>query len=262
MNFRQSLNAFALVAVLLVALCVPAFTAGAVADSFDTPLKKEIVDLGLSPDFPSEVRVHIKLSCYFFPSFLVQQYDSGQKGADRLEIVLRVEGVTPACASIHAAGERVIRVEWSGYFRGAKGNLVFFYASDGTNGGMPFIVYDSRTGSKIFQDTTFDSTWLHNKVAVSTFSRPRVSIAPDGQVSLKYLRVVETDCDLHLERASCWEQTRKKLALKSAQMPICNGYKGIPTRWSSAVAYPVEVLLFPQPVSRTIAGPIECWPVD
>jgi hypothetical protein len=40
-------------------------------------------------------------------------------------------------------------------------------------------------------------------------------------------------------------------------MPVCSGYKGIPTRWASAVAYPVEVLLFPQPAIKTITGPVK-----
>jgi hypothetical protein len=150
-NFCENLRALAHVAALLLALNVPAFTSGAAPDSFDAPQKKEIVELGLSPDFPSEVRVHIKLSCYFFPSFLVQQYDSGQKGADRLEIVLRVEGVTPACASIHAAGERVIRVEWSGYFRGAKGNLVFFGRHEWWNA-----IYCVRFKNRIEDFSRFD----------------------------------------------------------------------------------------------------------
>jgi hypothetical protein len=223
----------------------------------------EVVDFGPSPYYMGSQSIRVKLSCYFYPTFIVKEYDEGQKGAEWLAIVPIEKGVAPTCARPHAPMEKVIEgAEWSGYFRGVKGNMVFFYASDGTNGGMPFIVYDSRTGMKIFQDSTFDSTWLHTKVVVSTFNRPRVSIAPDGQVSLKYLRVVETDCDLHAEKASCWERVRKKLDLKSAQTPVCNFYKGISTRWSSAVAYPVEVLLFPQPASRTITGPIKCWPVD
>jgi hypothetical protein len=139
---------------------------------------------------------------------------------------------------------------------------VFFYASDGTNGGMPFVVYDARTGTKIFQDSAFDATWLHNKVVASPFNRPRVASAPHDQVSLKYLRVVEADCDLHTEKASCWEQVKKRLALKNTQMPVCSGYQDIQTRWVSAVAYPVEVLFFPKPVTKTIAGPVKCWPVD
>jgi len=245
-----------------VTLLASAVLSVASADSFDRGLKKKVVDFGPSPYYPGG-NVRVKLSCFFYPNLVVKEYDAGQKGAEWLAIVPVEKEATPACTASHAAREKVIEGgEWSGSFKGAKGNLVFFYASDGTNGGMPFVIYDARTGTKIFQDSAFDSTCLHNKVVVLLFNRPRVTSAPDGQVSLEYLRVVEADCDLHTEAAACWEPLRKKLELKSAQMPVCSGYKGIPTRWASAIAYPVEVLMFPQPVIKTIAGPVKCWPVD
>lgn len=54
---------------------------------------------------------------------------------------------------------KVIRYpEWVGYFKGAKGNLVFFDADDGINGGMPFVVYDSKTGKSVFKDSYYDSS--------------------------------------------------------------------------------------------------------
>jgi hypothetical protein len=74
--------------------------------------------------------------------------------------------------------------------------------------------------------------------------------------------VLELDCDLHLEKTSCWDRTRKSLELKSAEMPICSGYPGVLDREVSAIAYPVEVFFFPQPTIKTIAGPVKCWPVD
>ena len=70
------------------------------------------------------------------------------------------------------------------------------------------------------------------------------------------------DCDLYREKATCWEQVRKKLGVQSTQEPVCSGYQGVTTRWSSSVAYPVEVSLFPQPAAKTIDGPVKCWPVD
>jgi hypothetical protein len=41
--------------------------------------------------------------------------------------------------------------EWSGYFKGVRGNLVFFNAADGTNAGIPFVVNDSRTGRRFLR---------------------------------------------------------------------------------------------------------------
>jgi hypothetical protein len=100
------------------------------------------------------------------------------------------------------------------------------------------------------------------RVEDSPWDRFRFGIAQDGRLYLKYLRVAELDCDLHLEKTSCWEPARKKLELKSVQMPICSGYEGISDRQISAVAYPVEVFFFPQPTRTVIAGPVKCWPVD
>jgi hypothetical protein len=76
------------------------------------------------------------------------------------------------------------------------------------------------------------------------------------------LRVVEADGDMHAEKASCWEQVRKKLELKTTHIPVCCVYEGITTTSASAIAYPVEVLLFRKPTIKTIDGPVECWPVD
>jgi len=163
----------------------------------------------------------------------------------------------------HAPGEKVIEEpEWSGYFKGASRNLVFFHAADGTNGGMPFVVYDARTGARVFQDSYYDASMWNRKVQRSPFNRLRVSHASHGPISLTYLRVVEADCDLHQEKNSCWEQVRKKLEVKSSQAPVCSGYRDVTTRWASAVAYPVKVSLFPQPTAKTVDGPVKCWPVD
>src|ERR1039457_5247505 len=62
------------------------------------------------------------------------------------------------------------------------------------------------------------------------------------KASLKYLRVVATDCNLHSREVSCWEEIKNRFELKSAQMPVCSGYKGIyKYDEESAIAYPVEV---------------------
>jgi hypothetical protein len=249
------------VAVILLVLALPLGVA-AQADSFDVPLKKKLVVYELSPYYPGG-NVRIKLSCFSYATFMVKQYDEGQKGAEWLAIVPTERGEASPCTRSHAVGERVIRYpEWVGYFKGAKGNLVFFVADDGTNGGMPFIVYDSKTQKRIFKDSYYDSSMWAAKPEESPFNRMRISKSSDGQISLTYLRVTATDCDLHSAKASCWESVRGKLGVMSAQAPVCNGYKDVTTRWSSSVAYPVEVLLFPQPSARNVDGPVKCWPVD
>lgn len=220
------------------------------------------MDFGPSPYYPGG-STRIKLNCYFYRTLLVKEFDEGQKGAERMAIVPSRTGAPAACDRLHAKGERLSDPgEWSGYFKGVKGQLVFFNAADGTDGGIPFLIYDSTTGKRIFEDLAYDSTLWSEKPADSPFNQLRVTSGQDGQISLTYLRVVDAACDLHLEKASCGEQVRKKLKLKNTQMPVCTGYKGIPTRSISSVAYPVYVLLFPQATTQTIVGPVKCWPVD
>ena len=232
-------------------------------DSFDAPLKKKVVDCGLSPYYDPHRNRRNELSCYSYSTFMVKQYDEEQKGSEWLAIVPIVGQTAPECSLTHTANEKVITYpEWSGHFMGGKGKLVFFSEADGFDAGMPFVVYDSQTGTKVFEDSYHDTSIFNRKVDSSPFNHMRVFEGRNGQFSLKYLRVFEANCDLHMEKSSCWEDVKKKLKLQNAEMPACTGYKDIATRWESAVAYPVEVTLFPKPVTKTIDGPVRCWPVD
>jgi hypothetical protein len=232
------------------------------AKGMDRPLKKQVVDSGPSPYYPGG-RVRIKLTCYFYAKVMVKQYDAGQKGAEWLAIVPVKEGMPPKCSETHAPEERVIDGgEWGGYFKGVKGRFVFFDASDGMDLGIPFAVYDSITGKKILEDSAYDSRIENRKVEQSLFNRMRVSTAADGTVILKYLRVADTGCDLHTKKETCWEEVRKKFDLKNRQPRVCVRYENLPTPWESAIAYPVESSLPERPETKTIAGPIRCWPVD
>jgi len=221
------------------------------------------VDNGLSPYGAPWQNRRNELSCYFYSTFMVKQYDEGEKGSEWMANA-PVEGRTqPPCVLSHGAGEKVLTYpEWSGYFLGAKGRLAFFREADGWDAGMAFAVYDSKTGTKVFEDSYHDTSIFNHKVASSPFNHIRIFEGKNGQFSLKYLRVVEANCDLHTEKPSCWESLRKKLELRSTEIPVCTGYKRISTRFESAVAYPVEVTLFPKPVVKTIAGPVRCWRVD
>ena len=225
-------------------------------DSFDTPLQTKVVNLGRSPYTAGR----IKLSCYFYPTFIVKENnDPGLKGAELAIVPIR-KGMIPPCAWNDASEHGIIK--GGGYFLAVKRNLVFINAADGTDGGLPFMVYETTTGKKIFEDSAFQAKFWGRKFEDSPFNELRVRRAQDGRLSLQYLRVVATDCDLHLREAACWERTQRDLGLKGVRMPVCIGYENIPTRWVSAVAYPVEVFLFPQPTIRTAAGPLRCWPVD
>lgn len=254
-----------LLCLLLIGLSATGFTATAFADTFDVAQKKTVVDFGLSENNPpGGQNLRIKLYCFFYPDFVIKEYSNeGEKGAEWVAIVPIHGGTTSACVRTHASDERIFKwPEWSGYFKGVKGNLVFLNDADGTDGGIPFTIYDFKTGSKIFRDSAYDSEMWTKKPPNSPFNHLRFSGAQAGGLTTTYLRVVETDCDLHSEKTSCWEQVKKKLDLKGARMPVCTGYEDIRVRYASAVAYPVEVSLFPQPVTKSIPGPVKCWPVD
>lgn len=254
-----------LVTSLLLGLSAMAFASTAIADSFDEPLKKKVVDFGLSENNPpGGQNLRVKLYCFFYPNFVIKEYDNeGEKGAEWVAIAQIQKGTAPACARKHASGERIFQwPEWRGYFKGAKGNLVFLNDPDGTDGGMPFTIYDFTTGKKVFRDSAYDSGMWTKKPASSPFNHLRFSSTQDSNFTMTYLRVVEAGCDLVTEKKSCWKQVRKKLELKSAGMPVCTGYETISSRYVSVVAYPVEVSLSPQPVTKTVSGPVRCWPVD
>ena len=251
--------------LLLIALSALFCASPACADSFDKPLKKKVVDFGASDNnLPGRTNFRVKLYCYFYPTFLIKEYNNeGEKGAEWVAIVPIQNGTAPACVRTHSAGERILKYpEWGGYFNGVKGNLVFLNNEDDIDGGMPFTVYDFRTGKRIFQDSAYDSSMGTQKPPRSPFNHLRFSGNQDSNLTITYLRVVEAECDLHSEKTACWEQVRKKLDLKDAAMPVCTSYENVSDREVSAVAYPVEVSLFPQPVTKTIAGPVKCWPID
>jgi hypothetical protein len=76
-NHISKLNAIGPIAVFLFVLGLPSL-AGAQADSLDVPLKKTVVDFGHSPYYPGG-NVRSKLSCYLFLTFIVKEYDTGQR---------------------------------------------------------------------------------------------------------------------------------------------------------------------------------------
>jgi hypothetical protein len=248
-----------LVSILLLGLSVIMSAPTAFADSFDVPLKKKIVDFGLSENNPpGRQNFRVRLHCLVYQNFMIKEYDNeGAKGAQWVSIVPIRNGMAPACSLKHATGDRVFEPpKWFGYFKGVKGNLVFLEAPDGTIGGMPFDVYDFRTGRKIFSDSAYESNLGNKEVP---FNQMRFSGTQDRDLTMTYMRVVKADCDLHTEGAACWDRIRKKLQLENTQRPVCTGYESFPEPSESAIAYLVEVSLFPLPVIKTVAGPVKCW---
>ena len=152
--------------------------------------------------------------------------------------------------------------DWSGYFKGVKGTLVFFDGDDGYNGGVEFGVYDSCTGLMRFQDSAVDVGPPSVRQTTAPWPPRNVRVSRDehGTVLLNYVRVVPSGCDLNTEGASCWNSIKAKLGLTQLRPPACRGYEGITYRLESVVAYPVLVSLSSPPVVKVVSGPIQCWP--
>jgi len=258
------LNSARRIVVLLLALSGQAPAFASLADPFDTPVDTKVVDFGPSPYYRPGTDIHVRLSCFIYPDFMVKVYDEGQKGAEWMAIARIEKRKGPQCSKSHEPEEWVLdrEKEWDGYFMGVKGNLVFFRAPDGIDGGMPFAIFNAKTRKKIFNDSFFYAGMWREKFEDSAFNDMRIKRIGDGQVVLRYLRVKGTLCGLHPEKASCWEPTRKKLGIKSPAKPVCIAYEGTGGTLVSAVAYPVEVALFPKPIRKNVDGPVRCWPVD
>jgi hypothetical protein len=254
-------------------------------DWFDAPLEKKSVDFGPSWEKPSESspawqwkayqRARNTLTCYWFPSVMVKQYDISQKGADWISFIRLDANAHPECTQSHTSGEKVFAQkasaqteEWWGYFTGVKENLVFLSAADGDNGGIYFAVYDSRTGKKVFEDTDclacmYPKEMYGKKPPSSPLNRMRVSKIAGGPITLNYLRVEQADCDLRATKASCWDHVRMQMHVKSAEVPVCLGYAHTHVgELRSMVAHPVFVSLESPPVVKTIDGPVLCWGPD
>jgi len=247
-----------------LAVTILALSFAAIAQSFDRPLKKQVVDFGKQEDDPNNTPYI--LTCSYYRDVMVKQYATeSSKGALFLSFQ-RFERMRPACVREHTPAERVLdHDEWSGYFRGVKGNFVFFDSDDGSNGGMPFAVYDSKTGKKVFRDNAYwAGMWTRkSRPRPSTWDDLRIHVRADGNIVLTYLRVVPTECDIPNKAVECWPPLVKQFELKRAAAPRCTGYEKIrlPDWNASTVAYPVETALFPTPTTKTIAGPVKCWPV-
>lgn len=257
-TFSAPASAFA---CQLLAAAVVLSAPAPVDKTFDQPVRTQVVDLGPSPGvFPAQRMI---LTCFVYPTFTVKQIDAGRKGADLLAIVSAGRGGTPPCSGKPVKGEMEIK-DWSGYFKGVKGTLVFFDGDDGYNGGVEFGVYDSRTGMMRFQDSAVDVG--PPSVRQTRASWPprnlRVSRDEHGTVLLNYVRVVPSGSDLNTEGASCWNNIKAKFGLTQRHPPACKGYENVSPRVESVVAYPVLVSLSSAPAVKVGNGPVQCWPQD
>lgn len=244
-------------------------------ETFDKPVRKQRVELAKTANALSDRN---RVTCYYFPKFMMKEVDLGKEGAERLGILPVTPQSTGKCVRARGKEEIVIPAEqWSGYFMGVKNGYVFFSGDDLWNGATPFSMFDAATGKKLFEDS----------------AKADVAFVTTGQtVAMRYLRVVTDDCFI-LKNSTCWQRMAAKYGLDAATVPDCRkGYdasaeemaKGRCTAQRaplgaclkkerplalkqaldspSVISYPVEVDLEATPSITPTGAAAGCWPAD
>jgi hypothetical protein len=169
---------------------------------FDEPLT---VDTAPLPKDKANPEAQPQVNCYRFAAFMVKEVDLGEKGAEKLAIT----PADAACERAEGKDEKPVKDELAGYFMGAKGGVVFFQAADGWNGGLPFVAYDAKTMTRLFDDSfegnDFDSLDISGT-----------------NVTITYRRVYSSDCSLYLDGTACAQSIKKATGLgEIAPLPDC-----------------------------------------
>lgn len=209
---------------------------GDVATPFDQPAAVDNVDLPPNKDNPD---AKPSVNCYRYPGFMVKEVDLGEVGAEKLAILPE-----NAKCERESTNETLVKDPVAGYFLGAKGKLAFFQAPDGSNGGMPFVVIDTGTTKKLFDDS-FDG---------ADFERID---AADGKLVLDYVRTYSADCSLFLDGAACSEKVKKETGLGTvAQLPDCGAAYEAEKKRTPDYAKEIEQLpsVISYPVTATFDG--------
>jgi membrane-bound inhibitor of C-type lysozyme len=195
-----------------------------------------------------------KLTCLRYPDFALKELDLGEKGAAGLYIASS-EGP----CQLNPTLDRKIEDDTAGYLWGAVGPYAFFRGADGWNGGMPFVVYDARTGTRLMDD-----------VVSGDFAG---LVLAGEELTLRYRRTFSASCSLLSAPESCAATIRQELGLAADRpMPDCrpayqpaidgdpNAAKDIEA-WPSVIDYPVERKLSPAGTSFVaVDGDLTCRP--
>jgi hypothetical protein len=266
---------------LLAALCAGAWLASgaqAATSGFDPPLQTQKRTLPAVGNTPKTT-----LTCRYYARFMVKEVDEGEVGAAQLSIVPGGAGAAkPPCQRANLPTEKVVNPnDWTGYFKGVKGDYVFFDADDGVNGGLGFAIVSAPDAKKRFEDSAVGSL---------------KSVGLGGNVlTLRYARSYSSECSVPHDGAACWSKIAAATGETGAKQPDCAaGYlkakndmakgrcaapkKSGPgclaaalkeldaQRWNEApsvIVYEAETVLKPgQTSTRPLGAPVACHPSD
>jgi hypothetical protein len=240
---------------------------------FDKPLHETHAPLPLDPYNPHSKPL---LSCFYYTHFMVKQVDLGEKGAEQLSILpYFAKNHDSPCLRANAKDEMVIDSKtWNGYFKGVRGDFVFFVADDGTNGGLGFAVYNGPDGTKIFEDVAKLDHDTINFAAIAVWSDPEDQ--SETVLQLRYRRVYLAPCSLRADETRCLSRIQRIVGLTEASSAICSAaYEAEKKRtpeyaskvdfYSSVITYDVEVVLNRRNTAVRVAPSskaMECYIAD
>jgi hypothetical protein len=193
-----AIGTVALATAMSAAYAAAAPAAAPAPSLFDAATGVDKVTLPAKGDKPKT-----QITCHYYPRFMVKEIDEGEVGASQLSIVAG----KPKCQQANVANEKVVNADdWSGYFKGVKGDYIFFDADDGVNGGLGFAVF-GPDAKKVFEDTAFGN--LHD-------------VALNGTtLTIKYQRNAAASCSVVKDGASCWTKAVSETGAPATPVPDC-----------------------------------------
>jgi len=143
-----------------------------------------------------------KVTCTWYPSYMVKEIDLGEIGADVLSIVPRApKGPAPACKTERGPNDLSVSGgadPWVGYFEGARGRFAFFRSADARNGVLAFAVYDATDGRGVFKEEPIGP----------------VKVEADGaKIGLSFIRRTLAPCSPLAGGDACWTRIRTELGV-------------------------------------------------
>jgi hypothetical protein len=217
---------------------------------FDTPVRTQEISLAGRPGWDPDA----KLICYYYPTFMVKEFNSGTPDGDRAIVIAPVVSTTPkSCRLESIVGEHRFIAAWMTY-EGAKGNFLVMTAAD-PNGAELFAIFDRRTRRPVYTDSSYgDLTYIADE---------------RGALHLRYIRGLNTTCSLLKDGQACWDKTAKTTNLPaivaSAPPPVaaCQAtYHQVPVDDPSIITYTVDILVPMHGKAQVLSqGALGCQPM-
>lgn len=150
-----------------------------------------------------------RVTCSWYPGYMVREVDLGDIGAEAIAIVPRGgKRADPACGRERVRGEISITGAadpWTGYFEGARGGFALFRAPEPRGDAFAFAVYDVETGERVLADEAIGTGKVTGRA---------------GRVGLSYVRRTVAPCSPLAEGEACWQRIRTALGV-GGEPPDC-----------------------------------------